>query len=267
MHTRVWMIVVAVAIAEVGCATKAMRAQADALASAGERLEAETAAFTEARTAVVQLRQRNLVQRRQEVAEQGQYNVRTVAGWKIASDPERARKLELFHGVVAASEAMYEVRDQGPLWEESVIAARSALAIDRAALHRFVRQLITLSRPMRVIEGARFYLEYGIQVAAQVDADLAAVKALVADPAPVTPPGGGTPTGPTGLGPGGPTGPTDPTGPSNPNSSDPTRPLQGPPTDPRDPRDPRDPSGDPTPRASSGPDNLGANDRRVQPDP
>lgn len=163
-----------------GCATKTMRTQAAALASAGDRLEAETAAFSAARTAVVQLRQRSLVQRKQEVAEQGQYNARTLVQWRVAGSEERAKRLELFTGVVAGSEAMYEVRDQGLLWEESVLAARNALGIDRAALHRFVRQLLGLSRPLRFIDGVRFYVEYGDQVAAQVDADLADVRASVA---------------------------------------------------------------------------------------
>ena len=163
-----------------GCAQKAMRTQAAALASAGQRLEAETAAFASARSAVVQLRQRALVERRQVVAEQGQYNARTLAQWRVAGTDDRARRLALFTGVVAGSEAMYEVRDQGLEWEESVLAARTALAIDGAALHRFVRQLLGLARPLRYTEGVRFYVEYGAQVAAQVDADLADVQASVA---------------------------------------------------------------------------------------
>ena len=167
-------------LAAPGCAQKAMRTQAAALASAGERLEAETAAFAAARSAVVQLRQRALVERRQVVAEQGQYNARTLAQWRVAGTDDRAKRLELFTGVVAGSEAMYEVRDQGLEWEESVLAARTALAIDGAALHRFVRQLLGLSRPLRFTEGVRFYVEYGAQVAAQVDADLADVQASVA---------------------------------------------------------------------------------------
>jgi hypothetical protein len=205
-------------LAASGCATAAMRGQAAALAEAGERLEAEAAAFTAARTAVVQLRQRSLVQRRQEVAEQGQYNARLVAQWKVAGSEDRARRLALFDAVVAGSEAMYEVRDQGLLWEESVLYTRSALAIDRAALHRFVRQLVSLSRPTRFIDGVKFYATYGAQVAAQVDAGLADVKADIAaaqaaaSERPDATPGGPTPTGPGGAtGPGGltPT-PTDP---------------------------------------------------------
>ena len=171
-----------------------------------------------------QLRQRGLVQRRQEVAEQGQYNVRTVAQWRVAGSEDRARRLALFEAVVGASEAMYEVRDQGLLWEESVLYSQSALAIDRAALHRFVRQLAALSRPIRFIEGVRFYASYGAQVAAQVDAGLEDVKAGIAaaqaaaSERPGAEPGGPSPTprpsGPGGLAPGS-TGPTppDPTSP------------------------------------------------------
>jgi hypothetical protein len=162
------------------CATKAMREQAGVLAAAGERLEIETAAFSAARTGVVQLRQRGLIQRKQEVAEQGQHNARTVAQWKVAGTPDRARRLALFEGVRAASEATYEVRDQGLLWEESVLYSRTALAIDRAALHRFIRGLVNLSRPTRFIDGARFYAEYGATVAAQVDEGLAEVKSGLA---------------------------------------------------------------------------------------
>ncbi len=212
-----------------GCATRAMREQAAALADAGDRLESEAAAFAAARTAVVQLRQRGLVQRRQEVAEQGQYNVRTVAQWKVAGTEDRARRLALFEAVVGASEAMYEVRDQGLLWEESVLYSQSALAIDRAALHRFVRQLAALSRPIRFIEGVRFYASYGAQVAAQVDAGLEDVKAGIAaaqaaaSERPGAEPGGPSPTprpsGPGGLAPGS-TGPTPP----DPTSPDPNLP-------------------------------------------
>ncbi len=174
-----------------GCATKTMRAQAGALAAAGERLEAETAAFSAARTAVVQLRQRSLVQRKQEVAEQGQYNARTLAQWRVAGTEDRGKRLALFTGVVASSEAMYEVRDQGLLWEESVLAARNALAIDQAALHRFVRSLLGLSRPLRFLDGVRFYVEYGDQVTAQVDAELTEIKASVAAAQEASRPGGG----------------------------------------------------------------------------
>ncbi len=174
------MVVLAlVGFAAPGCAIKAMRSQAAALAEAGDRLESETAAFAAARTAVVQLRQRGLVQRRQEVAEQGQYNARTVAHWKVAGTEDRARRLALFEAVVGASEATYEVRDQGLLWEESVLYTRSALTIDHAALHRFVRQLVSLSRPIGFLDGVKFYATYGAQVAAQVDAGLTEVKAAV----------------------------------------------------------------------------------------
>lgn len=185
------------------CATQAMREQAGVLAAAGERLESETAAFTAARTGVVQLRQRGLIQRKQEVAEQGQNNARTLAQWKVAGTPDRARRLALFEGVRAASEASYEVRDQGLLWEESVLYSRSALAIDRAALHRFIRSLVNLSRPARFIDGARFYAEYGATVAAQVDEGLADVKAGLAGaqestrPGSVAPIDGGGGTRPT----------------------------------------------------------------------
>ena len=208
-----------------GCAQKAMRTQAAALASAGQRLEAETAAFASARSAVVQLRQRALVERRQVVAEQGQYNARTLAQWRVAGTDDRARRLALFTGVVAGSEAMYEVRDQGLEWEESVLAARTALAIDGAALHRFVRQLLGLARPLRYTEGVRFYVEYGAQVAAQVDADLADVQASVAaaQEAARPPPPGSIDAGPANV-------PVT-TPPSDPPPSDP------PPTKP-DPRGP-----------------------------
>ena len=200
-----------------GCAIKAMRGQAAALAEAGDRLESETAAFAAARTAVVQLRQRGLVQRRQEVAEQGQYNARTVAQWKVAGTEDRARRLALFEAVVGASEAMYEVRDQGLLWEESVLYTRSALTIDHAALHRFVRQLVSLSRPIGFIDGVKFYATYGAQVAAQVDAGLTEVKAGVkaaqaaASERPDATPGGPTSTPPPIRPPTtNPTNPTDP---------------------------------------------------------
>ncbi len=179
MSLRTGVMIVGVLVAS-GCATRSMRAQAGALAAAGERLEAETAAFTAARTAVVQLRQSSLVQRKQEVAEQGQNNARTLAQWKVAGSEERARRLALFQGVVDASEAMYEVRDQGLLWEESVIHTRTALAIDHAALHRFVRDLVNLSRPGRFVDNVRFYVEYGVVVGTQVDEGLADVKAALA---------------------------------------------------------------------------------------
>jgi len=229
------IVVMMVAVAP-GCATSAMRSQAAALAEVGERLEAEAAAFTAARTAVVQLRQRSLVQRRQEVAEQGQANARVVAQWKIASSEDRAKRLALFDAVVAGSEAMYEVRDQGLQWEESVLYTRSALAIDRAALHRFVRQLVSLSRPTRFIDGVKFYATYGAQVAAQVDAGLADVKAGVAaaqaaaSERPAATPGGPTPSEPG--------------------------PVTG-----SDGRTPSDPRPDPRPRPT-GPDGLLAGPRR-----
>lgn len=219
-----------------GCATKAMRTQAAALAAAGERLEAETAAFTAARTAVVQLRQRSLVQRKQEVAEQGQHNARTVAQWKIAGTEDRAKRLALFKALVDASEAMYEVRDQGLLWEESVLYTRSALAIDRAALHRFVRQLVALSRPTRFIDGVKFYVDYGAQVAAQVDAGLAEVTAAVAAAQAASEPPPPEPTSP-------PPGTPPVTTPGTPTTPDPK--LTQPPVTP-----------DPRPTAPSGPDDL-----------
>lgn len=163
-----------------GCAQRQMRAQAAALATAGARLETETAEFAAARSAVVRLRQRNLVERRQQIAEQGQFNARQIHFWKIASDPERARRLALFDGLVAASAAAAAVQDQPDAWEESVLARANALTIDRAALHRFVQQLLILASPPRFSDSVRFYGEFGAVVGKQVDDGLKEVQDTVA---------------------------------------------------------------------------------------
>lgn len=162
-----------------GCAQRDMRAQAAALASAGARLEAETAEFAAARSAVVRLRQRNLVERRQQIAEQGQFNARTVHYWKIAGNPERAKRLALFDGLLAAGAAAAAVQDRPDEWEESVLARANALTIDRAALHRFVQQLLILASPPRFLDSARFYVEFGAVVGKQVDDGLKDVQATV----------------------------------------------------------------------------------------
>src|SRR5262245_9994080 len=127
-----------------GCATKAMREQAGVLAAAGGLREREEAAFggagtggvqarargvggfAAARTGVVQLRQRSIVEVEAEVATTGQQNAATLAQWRVAGTDDRARRLALFEGVRAASEAMYEVRDQSLMWEESVLATQTA---------------------------------------------------------------------------------------------------------------------------------------------
>lgn len=163
-----------------GCAQRDMRAQAAALAEAGARLESETAEFSAARSAVVRLRQRNLVERRQQIAEQGQFNARTVHFWKIAGDPERAKRLALYDGLVAASAAAAAVKDRPDEWEESVLSRANALTIDRAALHRLVQQLLILASPPRFLDSARFYVEYGAVVGKQVDDGLKDVQATVA---------------------------------------------------------------------------------------
>lgn len=220
-----------------GCATQAMREQAAALASAGEQLERETAAFASARTGVVQVRQRSLVEQKRAVAETGQQNAATLAQWRVAETDDRARRLALFDKLRDASEAMYEVRDDSVVWEESVLAARTALAIDRAALHRFVLQLVRLSRPQRFMQGVKFYVEYGGQVAAKVDVGLqevlAGMEAAEEDsgsgagggsgPTPGTPGTPGTPPGPDTIGP-------------SPQPRDPGNPTGVKPADPRDPR-------------------------------
>jgi len=156
-----------------------MRAQAAVLAEAGGRLERETAEFAAARAAVAQLRQRNLVERQQQIAEQGQFNARTINFWKIASDPERGKQLALYDSLVAAATAAGAVQDRSYEWEESVLARTHALTIDRAALHRFVQQLLILSSPPHFLDGARFYVEYGVIVGQQVDAGLKDVRATV----------------------------------------------------------------------------------------
>ena len=176
--SRVVLSLAALALAS-GCAQREMRAQAAALAEAGARLEAETAEFAAARSAVVRLRQRNLVERRQQIAEQGQFNARTIHFWKIAADPERAKRLALFDGLVAASAAAAAVRDRPDEWEESVLARTHALTIDRAALRRFVQQLLVLSRPPRFLDSARFFVEYGAVVGKQVEGGLKEVQATV----------------------------------------------------------------------------------------
>lgn len=232
-----------------GCATRAMRTQAGALAEAGEQLEAETAAFAAARTAVVQLRQRALVERRAEVAERGQQNAATLAQWRVAGTDDRKRRLALYEGVTAASEAMYEVRDQGLLWEESVLYARSALAIDRAALHRFVVQLALLARRADFVEGVKFYVAYGAAVAAQVDAGLQEVMAGVADAQ------AGPPAGPEGLAPA----PTEPSTPGT--RPTPVTPVDGPkPPDPNPVPRPNPPT--PQPGVDPGPGEIGSGQRR-----
>lgn len=162
-----------------GCAQQEMRAQAAVLAEAGGKLERETAEFAAARGAVAQLRQRNLVERQQQIAEQGQFNARTIHFWKIASDPERTKQLALYDALVAAATATAAVQDRSYEWEESVLARTHALTIDRAALHRFVQQLLVLASPPRFLDGARFYVEYGAIVGQQVDAGLKDVRATV----------------------------------------------------------------------------------------
>jgi hypothetical protein len=173
------------------CAQQQMRAQAAALATTARTLERETAEFTAARAAVVQLRQRNLVERRQQIAEQGQFNARTVHFWKIASDPERQKRLALYDGLVAAGAAAAAVQDRPYEWEESVLARDHALTIDPAALHRFVQQLVVLSRPPRFLDSARFYIEYGTVIGVQVDKGLQDVRDTVAGAAAAQAPDGG----------------------------------------------------------------------------
>lgn len=222
MSLRTWSfapVLFALAFAP-ACAQRQMRAQAAVLAEAGVRLERETAEFTAARAAVAQLRQRNLVERQQQIAEQGQYNARTIHFWKIASDPERGKQLALFDALVAAADASAAVQDRAYEWEESVVARTHALTIDRAALHRFVQQLLVLSSPPRFADRARFFIKYGAIVGQQVDAGLKDVRATVnaAATAAGGSSGGGGLTGPGTIAapdrPGPP--PTDPPAPSDP---------------------------------------------------
>ncbi|MDC0719776.1 hypothetical protein [Nannocystis bainbridge] len=221
-----------------GCAAREMRAQAAVLAEAGGRLERETAEFAAARAAVAQLRQRNLVVRQQQIAEQGQFNARTIHFWKIASDPERTRQLALYDALVAASTAAAAVQDRSYEWEESVLARTHALTIDRAALQRFVQQLLVLASPPRFLEGARFYVEYGVIVGQQVDAGLEQVRATVG--AATASAGGGGSSGSSGSG----NGVTGPGGLADPGAGEPGEPT--PPTRVPDDRRPnpshRDPS-------------------------
>lgn len=223
MSLRTWTfgyVLIAMSFAP-ACAQRHMRTQAAVLAEAGATLERETAEFAAARSAVVRLRQRNLVERQQQTAELGQANARTVHYWKLASDPERLRQLALFDGLTAAAAAAAAVQDRWYEWEESVLARAHALTVDRAALHRFVQQLLILSSPPRFVDGARFYVEYGAVVGQQVDAGLKDVRATVSA------------AGASGSG-GSSGGSVDLTGPGD---------LQGPTTPPTDP--PRDPAADP----------------------
>jgi len=244
-----------------GCATKAMREHAGVLVHAGELLERETAAFAAARTGVVQLRQRSLVEDQAMVATTGQQNAATLAQWKVAETEDRRKRLALFEGVRAASEAMYEVRDRSLAWEESVVGTRTALAVDRAALHRFVLQLVRLAQPTKFLNEVKFYAEYGAQVGEKVGGELqevlagvkaaeTAVDAAVDEPTTnPTPPT--TPTNPTNPTPGNPVGPlpVDPKNPTDPGPGTPTRPV-GPNDPPADPR--------PNPTVPGGPEEIKA---------
>jgi len=232
-----------------GCATRTMREHAGVMVRAGEQLERETAAFAEARTGVVQLRQRSLVEQRAEAATTGQQNAATLAQWRVAKTEERAKQLALFEGVRDASEAMYSVRDQSLAWEESVLATRSALAVDRAALHRFVLQLVRLAQPGRFVDEVKFLAEYGGQIGEKVGGELqdvlagvkaAEVAAAAASEKPTTLPATvpGTPSNPN------PNPTPDPTrpDPTRPNPTIPnTLPVgpNGPVTPPDDPTRPR----------------------------
>lgn len=249
MSTRAWLfgpVLFALSLAP-GCAQRQMRAQAAVLAEAGGRLERETAEFAAARGAVAQLRQRNLVERQQQIAEQGQFNARTINFWKVASDPERARQLALFDALVAASTAAAAVQDRTYEWEESVLARTHALTIDRAALHRFVQQMLVLASPPRFIEGARFYVEYGVIVGKQVDAGLAEVRATVSA---ATSGAGGSSGGSSG-GSGGSGGPGTVTNPDGSPVDPPDPPDRGP--DDRKPQDEHRDPGVPSPPNNSRP--------------
>ncbi len=251
-----------------GCATRAMREHAGVMVHAGELLERETAAFAAARTGVVQLRQRSLVEDRATVATTGQQNAATIAQWKVAGTEERAKRLALFDGVREASEAMFEVRDQSLAWEESVVATRTALAVDRAALHRFVLQLVRLAQPSSFMNEVKFFAEYGAQVGEKVGGELQDVLAGVkaAETAAVAA-GDKPPTTPSN--PSNPTNPGTPANPSNPTPGNPSTPLPVDPKNPTDPTrpvgpvDPTDPRPDPTP---GGPDKIkGPKTKRAEP--
>lgn len=222
-----------------GCGSSRMRAQAGALAEVGARLERETAEFAAARSAVVQLRQRNLVERRQQAAEQGQFNARTIHFWKIAGDPERQKRLALYDGLVAASAAAAAVQERPLEWEESVVTRSHALTIDRGALHRFVQQLLTLSRPPRFLDDARFFAEYGAVVGQQVQEGLADVQASVAAAASVS------------------AGAAASLGAAADLAARPVTPPSQPPTPPPDPLADPKPPGDRAPRPSDDPRNPG----------
>lgn len=159
-----------------GCATKAIRAHAGVMAVAGERLSAEVTAFTDARGAMVRSRHRSLVERQQEIAEQGRYNARTLAQWRVAGGAEHTRRLALFEAVVSASDAMDTTRDQAAIGEELVLESRSALGLDSAALHALVRSLGNLRRPHRWIDRVEFFGVFGAQVSRQVDVGLVEVR-------------------------------------------------------------------------------------------
>lgn len=232
-----------------GCATRTMREHAAVMGRAGELLERETAAFAAARTGVVQLRQRSLVEQQAEVATTGQQNAATLGQWRVAGTDERGKRLALFEGVRAASEAMYEVRDQSLAWEESVLSARTALGVDRAALHRFVLQLVRLAQPGRFVDEVKFFAEYGAQVGDVIGGDLKevldGVKAAqaAADAAGDPPPTPAQPTNPLPSVPVDPVGPR-PVDPVDPRPTDPARPTV--PVGQNDP--PVEPPVDPKPR-------------------
>ncbi|SFD52455.1 hypothetical protein SAMN02745121_00426 [Nannocystis exedens] len=245
MSHRTWTfgpVLIALSFAP-GCAQREMRAQAAVLAEAGGRLERETAEFAAARAAVAQLRQRNLVERQQQIAEQGQFNARTIHFWKVASDPERTKQLALYDALVAATTAAGAVQDRSVEWEESVLARTHALTIDRAALHRFVQQLLILASPPRFLDGARFYVEYGAIVGQQVDAGLKEVRATVGA---ATASGGSSGGGSSGGSGNGVTGPGTIATPDDEEPERPDPPTRGP--DERLPPDShRDPTNPPSP--------------------
>lgn len=148
-----------------GCAArKSMQRQAVAIAAASEDLDDDLSRLEGALETVHHLRRVRIEGDRLAAARAARETEMMLGAWRLESDTLAHKKLEVFEGVRATSEAAaghaygvidYKLGVERPLHVE---------VLDRAALHRLVALLLRLAKPSHAVGEVGFFVDYAIAV-------------------------------------------------------------------------------------------------------
>lgn len=153
------------ALLATGCASRqAMKREAVVIAASANALDNDLGRLDSALDTVHRLRRVRVEGDRLSAERAARVSEATIAAWALDHDPLARARVEVFHGVREASDAIGDHAYGAIDYKLNVEEPVPGYAIDRHSLRTLVTQLLRLARPSSFKDEAKFFIEYGVQV-------------------------------------------------------------------------------------------------------